>query len=87
MDNQSSRRLLALFVQLLNGQQVDFNQWQQLNPSDKPKSERVFHRDLAVIRDTLHAFDTGYEVVLRHRTYHLDAQQVVENTTDFKNHA
>ena|GEM_PF-1007890 len=75
MDNQSSRRLLAVFVQLLNGNKISFDHWQVLNPADKPKSERVFQRDMTVIRDTLRDFDTGYRITLSPQGYQLDGQK------------
>ena len=66
LDNKSARRVLAVYSELLSGRIVTHDWWGTLEATLSGKSgknERAFARDIAIIRQTLQANDSAYQVV------------------------
>ncbi|WDF82361.1 WYL domain-containing protein [Lacticaseibacillus pabuli] len=79
MDNKSSRRALATYMALLNGETITLAKWAEIKAQFEPETvnsdsesvKRSFQRDLTVIRDTMRDADDSRDLVLRDGCYRL----------------
>ncbi|MFL2028089.1 WYL domain-containing protein [Loigolactobacillus zhaoyuanensis] len=74
MENQSSRRLLTLFIRLLQGEKFDETSWRALALTAESKSKRVYQRDLMIIKETLADCHDGHRLVLNGKQHQLRGQ-------------
>lgn len=82
MDNASSRRTLALYLALTSGETMNFDRWHQLPGNTAEKSQRVFERDISIVRATIGDMGSNQEVVCVDNEYRLVRSGAARSLSD-----
>lgn len=84
MDNKSSRRALATYIALLDGETITQSKWLEIKArfeiagkkTDSDSVKRSFQRDLTVIRETMREAGDSRQLVLKNGCYQLRSPEV-----------